>query len=360
MASLSVCMIVRDEEPVMERCMGVVSQFADEIVVVDTGSSDRTKEIALRYTPLVYDYTWNDDFAAARNASYAKATCDYIMWMDADDDMEPPDIARLRSLKESSLSEADVVLLQYRGDVGDGTGVFNAVLRDRIVRNGLGARWVFPVHETMLLEGDWNLLYRDDIVIHHRKLVVNDARRNLRIFEKSLAAGVRLDGYGKSYYCRELAAHGRYREAADVFDEMLTEGACEDDVDYAMPFYIESMQQMDRYRDLKETLLLCRKSYRLSAAACCALGKCFLKERDDANAELWYRRALAVSGDLRDLRVHMGLYEKFLPLFQLSRIYSARGDAIEARRYFEKVRSLAPDSVRVKLLGLELERKGML
>ena len=81
-------MIVRDEEAVIERCLKNVSQFADELIVVDTGSVDSTRDIACKYTDLVYDYPWQYDFAAARNFSFSKATCDYILWLDADDDMD--------------------------------------------------------------------------------------------------------------------------------------------------------------------------------------------------------------------------------------------------------------------------------
>ena len=73
---LSVCMIVRDEQQTLGRILQIASQFADEIVVVDTGSKDKTKEIALRFTNKVYDFLWVQDFSKARNFSFSKATGD--------------------------------------------------------------------------------------------------------------------------------------------------------------------------------------------------------------------------------------------------------------------------------------------
>ena len=67
MVSISLCMIVRNEEKVLGRCLACVQGFADEIIIVDTGSTDRTKEIAFSFTDKVYDFKWKDDFAAARN-----------------------------------------------------------------------------------------------------------------------------------------------------------------------------------------------------------------------------------------------------------------------------------------------------
>ena len=85
MISLSLCMIVKNEEAVLERILKPVSQVMDAILIADTGSSDRTKEIAEQYTSLVYDFPWCDDFSAPRNFLLEKVRTDYWMWMDADD-----------------------------------------------------------------------------------------------------------------------------------------------------------------------------------------------------------------------------------------------------------------------------------
>ena len=69
MAEISLCMIVRDERETLARCLDSVKEAVDEIIIVDTGSKDETREIARRYTPHVYDFFWKDDFSAARNES---------------------------------------------------------------------------------------------------------------------------------------------------------------------------------------------------------------------------------------------------------------------------------------------------
>ena len=69
---------MKNEQDSLERCLQSVRNVVDEIIIVDTGSTDRTKEIASKWTPHVYDFAWIDDFAAARNFSFAKATMDYI------------------------------------------------------------------------------------------------------------------------------------------------------------------------------------------------------------------------------------------------------------------------------------------
>ena len=74
MATLSLCMIVKDEAPVLARCLDCMKHIADEIIIIDTGSKDDTKQIALQYTEHVYDFTWKDNFSEARNFAFSKAT----------------------------------------------------------------------------------------------------------------------------------------------------------------------------------------------------------------------------------------------------------------------------------------------
>ena len=73
MVTVSLCMIVKNEEDVLARCLRSAMDVVDEIVIVDTGSTDRTREIAGRFTSRVYDFTWIDDFAAARNYAFSLA-----------------------------------------------------------------------------------------------------------------------------------------------------------------------------------------------------------------------------------------------------------------------------------------------
>lgn len=84
-------MIVRNEALLLERCLNSVQGLVDEIIVVDTGSTDNTKEIALRFDAKIYDYPWNDNFSEARNYSLAKAACDWILLLDADEALCPRD-----------------------------------------------------------------------------------------------------------------------------------------------------------------------------------------------------------------------------------------------------------------------------
>lgn len=102
MKTLSACLIVRDEEKNIEAVLNDCRAFADEIIVVDTGSKDKTMGIILDGFPEVklYEYEWHDNFSAARNFSLDKATCDYIIVLDADDRVDKKSKAKINKLKK--------------------------------------------------------------------------------------------------------------------------------------------------------------------------------------------------------------------------------------------------------------------
>ncbi len=124
MPTLSLCMIVKNEEAFLEQCLLSVQGLVDEIVIVDTGSTDRTKEIALKYTAKVYDFQWCDDFAAARNESLKYATGDWILVLDADESLAKMDLNNIQSLISDAAANNSIsgfVLIQrnYIKDLRD-------------------------------------------------------------------------------------------------------------------------------------------------------------------------------------------------------------------------------------------------
>ena len=150
MASFSLCMIVRDEENVLERCLNSIAETVDEIVIADTGSIDRTKQIAAGFTDKIYDFHWQDDFAAARNFAFSKGTGDYLMWMDADDVLPEKEAQKLAELKTAlDIQPYDTVMMPY-DTAFDANGLPTfSYYRERLLRNTPQARWAGRVHEVI-------------------------------------------------------------------------------------------------------------------------------------------------------------------------------------------------------------------
>ena len=124
MPTISLCMIVKNEEKHLARCLDTVQDLMDEIIIVDTGSVDRTKEIAARYTDRIYDFAWIDDFSAARNFAFSMAGCDYIYSADADEVLDEENHEKFRLLKENLLPEIEIVQMYYGNQLAFGT-VYN-------------------------------------------------------------------------------------------------------------------------------------------------------------------------------------------------------------------------------------------
>lgn len=96
MIPISVCIIAKNEEAKIARCLQSLQPYSFEIIIVDTGSSDGTKEIAKKYTNHIYDYKWTDDFSAARNFSLEKASHNWIFILDCDETIQTLDFEELQ------------------------------------------------------------------------------------------------------------------------------------------------------------------------------------------------------------------------------------------------------------------------
>lgn len=111
---LSVCIITKNEEQNIRRCLECLKPAGFEIVVADTGSADKTKEIAAEYTDKVYDFPWCDDFAAAKNFAISKSSEPYVMVIDSDEFLEEIDIPALTALLQKHPHQAGRILRKNR------------------------------------------------------------------------------------------------------------------------------------------------------------------------------------------------------------------------------------------------------
>ena len=196
--TLSLCMIVKDEEEMLPRTLEAVKPAVDEMIVVDTGSTDRTVEIAESFGAKVLHHEWTGDFAAARNVSLEAATGDWIVWLDADEVLVAEDAAELRKLTGQTWREAFyLVETNFTGDLEDGTAVTHNALR--VFQNRPEYRFRGRLHEQMAhnLPGylPERIGHTQVRVEHYGYLgVVRDkkdkARRNLELLERQTAEGL--------------------------------------------------------------------------------------------------------------------------------------------------------------------------
>jgi tetratricopeptide (TPR) repeat protein len=223
---ISLCMIVKDEEEMLPRCLEAVKPAVHEMIVVDTGSSDRTVEVAESFGARVLHHEWTGSFSDARNVSLDAATGDWILFLDADEVLVEEDAPRLRALAGHTWREAFcLVETNYTGDIEDGTALTHNALR--VFRNRPEYRFKGRLHEQMAhaLPGylPERLEYTQLRIEHYGYLgVVRDAkeksRRNLELLERQAADGV--DSAFQSFNLgSEYLALGEHQTAVDHFEK---------------------------------------------------------------------------------------------------------------------------------------------
>jgi GT2 family glycosyltransferase/predicted Zn-dependent protease len=185
---VSLCMMVKNEEKNLPACLESAADLVDEIVVVDTGSTDKTKQVAERLGARVYDFTWVDSFAAARNASLHHATGDWIFWLDADDRVDETNRQQLRKLFQGLGNENVAYSMKCRCLTETPGAAATVVDHLRLFRNHPDMRWKYRVHEQIMqsVRRLGGAVVATDIVIHHvgyedPSLRVSKEQRNLRL-----------------------------------------------------------------------------------------------------------------------------------------------------------------------------------
>jgi len=218
-------MIVKNEEKVIERCLSSVAHLVDEVIVVDTGSIDRTKEIVSGYTTKIYDFKWINDFAAARNFAAKKASAEWILVLDADEYIEEENFLNfIEELKVNSnnFDAFSAKILNFTG--GNGEGLVQN-LHDRIYRNNGDICYHRSIHEQFKsIKGKLLNIGTSKLVVFHSGYLmdtVNEKGKNLR--NKSLLSEEMKQGANKAFdffnLGNEYSSLGDYSKALDHYLE---------------------------------------------------------------------------------------------------------------------------------------------
>ena len=263
MITISLCMIVKNEEAVLARCLASYAPVVDEIIIIDTGSTDKTKEIARNYTNLVYDFTWTGSFSDARNYSFSKATKEYIFCADADEVLDEENQKLFLLMKENLLPEIDIVQMYYGNQLSHNT-IYNydKEYRPKLYKRVRNFIWEGSIHEAVRLNP---IIYDSDITITHLPQG-NHAIRDLAAFEKMEEEQLYFNSRLHNIYAKELFIAGEHEHFIR-----------------AIPTFLRTMEDTSRSVDeLKE--------------ACCVLAKAYRLKKDTANFFKYTMKAVALDG----------------------------------------------------------------
>ena len=341
MISISLCMIVKNEEDVIGRCLECIKDVVDEIIIVDTGSTDSTIEIVKKYTNQVYDFNWVDDFSKARNYTFSKASKDYIMWLDADDVILENDLINLKQLKNNLDTTVDMVMMKYNVAFDEYNNPTLSYYRERLMSRKKNYQWISPIHEVIPPSG--NIIY-SDIAISHKKLHPSDKSRNLRIFNKMIMEGLELDPRQQFYYSRELYYHGQYQKAIDNFNQFLD--SKQGWIENCISACIDLSDCYQKINDNNKAFLALLRSFEFDKPRpeiCCKLGNHFLENNKIETAIFWYELAISNKPDMKNGGFHNADYFGFIPYIQLCVCYDKIGNTEKAIFYNNKAGKLKPN-----------------
>lgn len=343
MITITLCMIVKDEEDTIERCLQSVGDVVDEIIIVDTGSIDRTKEVASKWTPHVFEFTWIHDFSAARNFSFAKATKDYILWLDADDILSLEDSQKLSQLKQFMSPELDAVSMRYYCDFDEHNNVTLIVRRTRLVKRAKNYLWKGAVHEDLAIKD--GKFYDSDIAVTHRKnRGSSDPDRNLKIYENILAQGKELTPQDTLHYAMELHQHRSYLKATELYLQFRDmEDISTEDRIYVCSKLADCYYHLGDRKKERDFIFNSMEYDTPRPEFCCRLGYYFLEKNQFSQAAFWYKLATELPLPNNLWAIQNQASRTWLPHMQLGLCYYQMGEYELSYRHNKIALSYRPD-----------------
>ena len=336
-ATISLCMIVKNEESCLGKCLDSLKGIVDEMIVVDTGSTDNTIQIAKERGAKVYNFKWTGDFSDARNYSFSLASCDYIYTADADEELDEENRQRFLKLKEDIVElDVDIVQMYYSNQLSFRTVYnFDRELRPKLYKRIRKFRWVDPIHEQVALDP---VVCDSDIEIIH-KPKENHAGRDLAAFRKAANDGRKFSRRLLGMYARELFMAGTdddFIQAKDFFVQAtLDNNRSLDEIKEASCVLAHiAVLEKDAESMLKYTLK--DAITEMSSEMCYELGDYYYGKRDLDEAIVWYFNAAYECSSILDIKKSMEL-----PRLAIAKCYRELGNEEQAADYEREAADVA-------------------
>lgn len=356
--TIALCMIAKNEEENLPILFESIKDCFDEIHLTDTGSTDKTVEVAKSLGATVHHFEWINDFAAARNFSFSHATTDYICWLDLDDVLVNREA--FIEWRDNVMHTAEYWLAKY--NYGPGC-VFD---RERVVKRTAKVPWKYFVHEGMIPDPEggkkitanycftWN--------VHHRRTeedLKKDRSRNLKMFEGRINT---LDARMKYYYGKELFESQKPQEAIPWLMEAITDKSIEiHDRILGVQYACYCFMQTDKFDEAINTALQGLHLMPNRAEYYCLIGDCFVKKHKLVGAIPFYVAAKncvnecdqsAMPGPIFSFCDAYGVY----PSNQLTRIFIQTEQYERAEQEIEESLAKYPDNEEVNKIKEEFEK----
>ncbi|WP_459503009.1 glycosyltransferase [Bacillus sp. C1] len=331
-------MIVKDEEQVIARCLDSIKHIVDEIVIVDTGSKDKTKDIVREYTTCVYDFKWNDNFAAARNFSFSKAKKDYILWLDADDVLLEKDQQKLLNLKQELDLDVDAVSMPYHLNTGLDAEPLYITTRHRLVKRSRNFQWTNKVHEYIRVEG--NVLHTDIIINHCKETPRMNQNYNILQSIVETEEATLTDWFN---YANECMFQQKYDEAIQFYKKVLdSKKESGEGKIYVCGNLGYCYTQLQQWEKALEAFTRASQYGKPRGEICVGIGHVMMEQKKYKEAIRWYVAATKIPYPNEAILYNPASYN-WIPYFQIGLCYSHLGDYEKASHYNELAAKYMPN-----------------
>lgn len=353
---LSVCMIVKNEEKVLERCLRSIHGIADEIIVVDTGSTDKTKEIALQYTDKVYDFEWANDFAKARNYAASKATGEWILAIDADEYVDRDQFEKFKEQLKTDPPNLEINAVEIISFVGRKAEFTFKNLHARFYKNNSKIKYFRPIHEDLkyIDDREYQLGVVDLQLFHsgYMKGTIQEkekSKRNLPLL-LNLENKKSIDYF---YIGNEYRNLGDLDKAILYYQKAYKERES-DQAEYILQlliFLIDALYKKKRYREALEVIQSCEIAYPKLADFKYYKGLIYQAQNKYNKAKSIFEHILS---NKDRLSARSEEFKEYAPLVNLANIYEEKGNLHKAVEYYSKALSINPskDAMWSKLLHI--------
>lgn len=335
MATVSVCMIVKNEQKVLQRCLESLKGLYEELIIVDTGSTDNTKNIASAYTNKIYNFVWIDDFSAARNFAFSLCTQQYIYTVDADEVLDETNRNKFLLLKQNILPEIEIVQMYYVNSKNENSVYnFQKELRPKLFKRLREFVWIDPIHERVRLQP---IVYDSDIEILHMP-EGEHTNRDLSILTKLAQQGKVFSDTLFKMYARELFKAGTTQQ--------LTK---------SKPYFLNALENntLGEKRQICQIILskialtennihsffkhcISQKTEGITSEICYLLGEYFYTQNDIEEGLSWYQYALET---LPCMDIHC-CGDK--ALFAIAKCFETLGQKQQSQHYMQMAQNWTP------------------
>jgi len=350
MPTISLCMIVYNEENNIRRCLESVRGFADEIIIVDTGSTDRTKSICKEYGARIFDFEWKEDFSEARNLSISKASSDWILLLDADEVLSIGNSAGLKQyLQGCEYNLLPVRMTHFYGKKPADEKRAHFSSAPRLARNDGTVRFTGSIHEK-IVSGNHSIGSTSQTrhlirILHYgymEDVFVNKTDRNIPLLlneRDSQSADPWLSYYLAAEYYRSGNLDEAYREVNTAIILFLGKGIKPPALMYKLKYdmLIASSQYETAYRGIAKAVMLYPNYVDLQLYK----GILQYKQGEYSKARDTFRYCLLLGETNMEYLILSGS-GSFLPLHYIGLCHEKQGQAEQAAEAFRQADTLCP------------------